>query len=86
MTTLTRARDTDGHVTRGKRCPDHREGGGVGTCNVWDILQRYLSKAAVVAFCQIRHAVCSEGILHALFHKFYKAALNGIEKALLWIV
>ena len=32
-------------------------GGGVGTCNVWDILQRYLSKAAVVAFCQIRHAV-----------------------------
>ena len=26
-----------------------------------------------------------EGILHAPFHKFYKAALNGIEKALLWI-
>ena len=57
VTTVTRAHDTNGHVTRGKRCPDHREGGGVGTCNVWDILQRYLSKAAVVAFCQIRHAV-----------------------------
>ena len=30
VTTVTRARDTDGHVTRGKRCPDHREGGWWG--------------------------------------------------------